>query len=590
MQRRLAATSLLVGSLTLGTSMWRPQVALAESVTPSPSVSHTAEPVQGAGDPTTATPEQGATTPAEDPAADPTTEASPTEDTAAELTPAETAPAEPTAADDATVEGTPSQAATPSASPTPAAKVGTMAVPALLAVTPPANACAPVAVRGTAKPKATVKLEVFEYGALRPASVPKVTASSTGAWSASLDNNRCYLGDYRVKATSGTATSEVKYSRTGDAPTWTILPTQVSHKVVGTFFSNHTLVLTGKVTPASDAPVTIWEHVGTTNKVVAKVRAAADGTYRATVVPSAGSRTYFADAGRQAGCCHSPFMTVNMVRPAVSIKAPATLDSLKSTNVTGRLTAYGYSRKVELWVLVGSTWQRHSSGTSKTDGTYSLPFRFQPGTLKSFSLRVRTFAPDGTHVTSATTTLKRTLILNASVTATTSADVAKTYRAGCPVGPAQLHTVRMNYLGYDGKVKRGILIVRKDLSPEVVNGFTRGTVTGKFPIKRMDNPNVWGGNDVTMMAAGNTSAFNCRQVTGNPYRMSPHSYGKAIDINTIENPYLAPDGKWYPSSTYASYRPESVKGLLTSSSALTVGLKGQGYSWFSGWDWQHFEK
>ena len=91
------------------------------------------------------------------------------------------------------------------------------------------------------------------------------------------------------------------------------------------------------------------------------------------------------------------------------------------------------------------------------------------------------------------------------------------------------------------------------------------------------------------MAAGNTSAFNCRRVTGNPYAMSPHSYGKAIDVNTIENPYRDPNGVWYPSAKYASYRPASVTGLLVATSGLTVGLRNEGYAWFTGWDWQHFE-
>ena len=40
------------------------------------------------------------------------------------------------------------------------------------------------------------------------------------------------------------------------------------------------------------------------------------------------------------------------------------------------------------------------------------------------------------------------------------------------------------------------------------------------------------------MRADNTSAFNCRPVTGNPYRVSQHSYGNAIDINTVRNPYV----------------------------------------------------
>ena len=44
------------------------------------------------------------------------------------------------------------------------------------------------------------------------------------------------------------------------------------------------------------------------------------------------------------------------------------------------------------------------------------------------------------------------------------------------------------------------------------------------------------------MAAGNSSAFNCRGVVGNPGARSPHSYGTALDVNTWENPYRSAQG------------------------------------------------
>lgn len=42
------------------------------------------------------------------------------------------------------------------------------------------------------------------------------------------------------------------------------------------------------------------------------------------------------------------------------------------------------------------------------------------------------------------------------------------------------------------------------------------------------------------MEANNTSAFNCRDVTGKPWVFSRHNYGGAIDINPIQNPYITP--------------------------------------------------
>ena len=51
-----------------------------------------------------------------------------------------------------------------------------------------------------------------------------------------------------------------------------------------------------------------------------------------------------------------------------------------------------------------------------------------------------------------------------------------------------------------------------------------------------------GGDDYKSMAAGNTSAFNCRQVVGSPGRRSPHSWGRSLDVNTWENPYRSAQG------------------------------------------------
>lgn len=53
--------------------------------------------------------------------------------------------------------------------------------------------------------------------------------------------------------------------------------------------------------------------------------------------------------------------------------------------------------------------------------------------------------------------------------------------------------------------------------------------------------------DVASMAAGNTSAFNCRDVVGRPGVRSPHSYGRALDLNPSEDPYRV-GGQWLPNA------------------------------------------
>jgi hypothetical protein len=91
----------------------------------------------------------------------------------------------------------------------------------------------------------------------------------------------------------------------------------------------------------------------------------------------------------------------------------------------------------------------------------------------------------------------------------------------------------------------------------------------------MKNPNVYGGNDPVQMEANNTSAFNCRQAVGNPYKLSPHSHGTSIDVNPVQNPYRDVNGKWWPENglSYIIDRSPVRAGMLTKDSYLTEKLR-----------------
>jgi hypothetical protein len=104
----------------------------------------------------------------------------------------------------------------------------------------------------------------------------------------------------------------------------------------------------------------------------------------------------------------------------------------------------------------------------------------------------------------------------------------------------------------------------------------------------------YGGSDVKSMYHDNTSAFNCRHVTGDPTRLSPHSYGTALDVDTVENPYLDIHGVWWPRSKGQEFRDRSHArpGMLYTSSTLTRALTSRGFQWGGVWshpDYQHFD-
>jgi hypothetical protein len=150
----------------------------------------------------------------------------------------------------------------------------------------------------------------------------------------------------------------------------------------------------------------------------------------------------------------------------------------------------------------------------------------------------------------------------------------------------------MNYRGYDGRIRRGELVVAATHARAYVETF-RAAFDAGFRINRMDNPNVWQGDDEAMMAADNTSAFNCRPVTGNPSRLSPHSYGTAFDVNTRRNPYRAANGVWYPpNGAHWVDRSHDDAGMVFASSTITRQVISHGGIWGGNWvdkDYQHYE-
>ena len=118
------------------------------------------------------------------------------------------------------------------------------------------------------------------------------------------------------------------------------------------------------------------------------------------------------------------------------------------------------------------------------------------------------------------------------------AALGKSWHAGCPVAPAQLRRVQLRFVGFDGKTHTGALVVNRAVTSDVIAVFRR-LYAERFPIRRMQPIDTYGGSDDRSMAADNTSAFNCRYaVASGPKRWSVHAYGEAIDVNTVENPYL----------------------------------------------------
>ena len=176
----------------------------------------------------------------------------------------------------------------------------------------------------------------------------------------------------------------------------------------------------------------------------------------------------------------------------------------------------------------------------------------------------------------------------------TRADVSKSWHPGCPVGPAQLRKLRLAYWNFDGRRRIGTLIVR-DRSARAVVGVFHRLYAARFPIRRMVPVDVYGGNDRRSMAADNTSAFNCRYASAlGPKRWSAHAYGEAIDVNTIENPYVQGSYVSPPAGRPYMDRANVRRGMAVEGGILVRAFVAAGWQWGGRWsatpDYQHFSR
>lgn len=169
----------------------------------------------------------------------------------------------------------------------------------------------------------------------------------------------------------------------------------------------------------------------------------------------------------------------------------------------------------------------------------------------------------------------------------------RSWAPGCPVGRSQLRYLTVNYWGFDGYRHRGELVVRSTVAMKFAIAMTK-LYNARVPIRAMFLPDRFGysgqsggANDYASMRHDNTSAFNCRLVTGDSSSRSPHSYGSAIDLNPWENPFRSKKG-WLPNSWWST--KQVGKYAWKKRDHLVVRLmKEAGFSWpYGSNDAQHF--
>ena len=192
----------------------------------------------------------------------------------------------------------------------------------------------------------------------------------------------------------------------------------------------------------------------------------------------------------------------------------------------------------------------------------------------------------------ASTTTTTVPAFSSSVAVVTAAQLGGTWHVGCPVDPSQLRLLQLRYWGFDNQSHLGTIVVNASVADQITEVFA-ALYAARFPIEEMVPEAAYGGDDNAAAAADDTSGFNCRYaVAPGPPQWSMHAYGEAIDVNDVQNPYVA--GTTIIPQAGATYldRSEVRPGMAVPGGPLVQAFTAIGWGWGGNWagtiDYQHF--
>lgn len=177
----------------------------------------------------------------------------------------------------------------------------------------------------------------------------------------------------------------------------------------------------------------------------------------------------------------------------------------------------------------------------------------------------------------------------------------KSYRENPNIGLSNLAYLKMVHYNFDHQIQVGEMIVNKDICEDVLDIFEELFVQ-EYEIQSMRLiDNYWTGDgqssDTASIEENNTSAFNYREVTGGG-NLSRHAYGRAIDINPQQNPYIWYEGnqlRWsHANADPYIDRSSGDPHVIVEGDICCNLFKEHGFSWGGNWanpiDYQHFER
>lgn len=152
-----------------------------------------------------------------------------------------------------------------------------------------------------------------------------------------------------------------------------------------------------------------------------------------------------------------------------------------------------------------------------------------------------------------------------------------------------LSMVDVSYYSFDGRRHAGQIVVDARLEDDVYDIFHLIEKL-QFPVGKAVPIVAYAWEDENSMADNNSSAFNYRVIAGTN-KLSLHSFGRALDINPVQNPVIYPAGLIAPAG--AVYHPQN-KGAFSAAHPVVREFLKRGWHWGGNFeqpkDYHHFEK
>jgi hypothetical protein len=167
------------------------------------------------------------------------------------------------------------------------------------------------------------------------------------------------------------------------------------------------------------------------------------------------------------------------------------------------------------------------------------------------------------------------------------------WQPGCPVPLSQLRVLTVRHWDFGGTARTGQLVVAREHA-NALRGVFRRLFELRFPIRHLSLATSYSASGDGLRDV--SGSFHCRRAVPSPCgtgsgNWSNHAYGRAIDLNPVENPYVGcgtvRDGK---RSAYIDRTPLR-KGMVTPEVVAAFGAIGWG--WGGAWtgdtkDYMHF--